>query len=126
VVTFFAFHRGTLTGNYGDQSQIKTTPPFICDAGLIDRESLGVLRCHWLLGVSDWGVPGFYSSSCKTNWTLKLYTNSKCQEQKLVLIPTLQLQLLGQETELIRFQQEETVTKLVCNIKQPYKYQQRG
>ena len=55
--------------------------------------------------------------------TLKLYTNSKCQEQKLVLIPILQLQLLGKGMELIRFQQEEIVTRLVCNIKQPYKYQ---
>ena len=42
MCTFFAFHRGTLRGNYGDQSQIKTTPPFICDAGLVDWESLGV------------------------------------------------------------------------------------
>jgi len=58
VCTFFAIHRGTLRGNYGDQSQIKTTHPFICDAGLIDWESLGVPGHHWLLGVNDGVVTG--------------------------------------------------------------------
>jgi len=43
VRTFFAFHRGTLRGKYGDQSWVKTTPSFICGAGWIDWETLGCL-----------------------------------------------------------------------------------
>jgi len=58
VCTFLAFHKGTLTGNYGDQSWVKTAPPFICDVGLIDWESPGLPGCHWLLGVSDGVVTG--------------------------------------------------------------------
>ena len=34
---------GTLRGNYGDQSRVKTTPSFICGAGWIDWDTLGCL-----------------------------------------------------------------------------------